>query len=370
MAGKKTRVLWLNHRDIMHSRAGGAERSIAEISSRLARSGFQVSLYTVNDGILKEHELLHGSNVHRAPSNMIAHALVFKEIKDTNPDVIIDDMAHAVPWSSSIFSKKPVIVFFRHLHARTINGQLPLPQASIIKLLESMYTFIYPNSVFVTESESSAFDLERIGIPRNRIRVIPPGVDHSLFRPMPKTKYPSIVYFSGLRDYKRPWLSLNALEQAQKINNAASLKIVGSGPTLEKVKEASAHYKNVAFTGRVKDRELSAIIAKSWINLNLSTAEGFGYSILEAASCGTPTIALDAYGVSETVQKYGFGIVIKDMHEFGTAYEEISKDIKAWSIKVRNSAKKFSWEKCAREWVSLIEREKRKGSERINKKVF
>jgi len=357
MPSKKISVLWLNHRDIMHKRAGGAERSIAEISQRLAKLGFIINLYTVSDGSLAERDLLHGAKVHRARSNVSAHMLVSKEIKEVNPDVIIDDMAHAVPWSSTLFTKKPVIVYFRHLHARTINGQLPLPQASAIKLLERMYKFIYPNSAFVTESLSSASDLELIGIPKSHIKIITPGVDHTLFRPMQKTKNPSLVYFSGMRDYKRPWLSLDALQRAQKINKSTSLKIVGSGPSIEKVRNASTKCKNITFTGRLGVNKLSETVSKSWINLNFSIAEGFGISILEAASCGTPTIALDAYGVRETVEKYGFGIIIKDMREFAYAFDEISHNIEKWSGKVIKSSKRFTWDKCASEWASIIKRE-------------
>ena len=40
------RILWLAHRDPMNPRAGGAERTIYEICTRLVRKGHKVTLLT------------------------------------------------------------------------------------------------------------------------------------------------------------------------------------------------------------------------------------------------------------------------------------------------------------------------------------
>ncbi len=356
---EKIRLLWFNHRDIKHSRAGGAERSIIEIASRLAKYGFSVTLCSVSDGTTNKEETYREVSIMRYGSNMAEHYNVRKTIKAANPDIIIEDMAHAIPWVSRIYTDKPVVVYFRHMHSRTISGQLPLPQALFVKSIEKRYKSIFPKSTFITESEPSAKDLRSLGIKKERIHIIPPGVDHGIFRKSKKTKYPSMVYFSGMRDYKRPLMAIEAFKKAITVDPNTSLHIIGSGPSSKEVSFAVKMLgsKNIFMHGRVTTNKLSSIVSKSWLNLNFSVAEGFGYSILESAASGTPTIALDAYGVSDIINKYKLGITIKDMDEFGPAFRKIISNISKWGNAVHKSAMRFTWEECAKEWAFLLKNE-------------
>ena len=116
------KILWFAHRDIKNPRSGGAERTIYEVCSRLCKMHVEVHLVTVNPGNLLNYEIVDGIITHRITGNIIAHLSVRKMIKKIKPDVIVDDMGHAVPWFSSWFTDIPVIVFFRHLHARSLPG--------------------------------------------------------------------------------------------------------------------------------------------------------------------------------------------------------------------------------------------------------
>lgn len=69
--------------------------------------------------------------------------------------------------------------------------------------------------------------------------------------------------------------------------------------------------------------------------------EGFGLSILEAAAAGTPTVALDAPGVSEVVNGFCLGKTVEDLKEFHGVLSEILDDNKSWSENVNASAKLF-----------------------------
>jgi len=59
--------------------------------------------------------------------------------------------------------------------------------AATLSAVERAYPVIYRNEAFVTESRSSRDDLIHLGADSRRIALIPPGVDHDLFRPGPKT---------------------------------------------------------------------------------------------------------------------------------------------------------------------------------------
>ncbi len=353
----RIRILWFNHRDIMSNNAGGAERSIMEIGRRLAKIGFDIHLASVNQGNMKAYEEIEGIKIHRSKSNIKAHISVRKTIRDINPDIIIDDMAHVVPWLSASVSKKPVIVFFHHLHARTLQGQVSKPMAFALKRIEKMYKIFYRDSIFITESETSANDLETLGIKPGNIRRILPGVDHALFKPAKKTDACSLVYFSGMRNYKRPWLAVEAFDKAKELYPDASIKVIGAGPSLNSTIEAakrSVYTKDISFMGRISAEEVSANVSSSWVNLQTSMAEGFGVSMLEAAACGTPTIAIKAPGVSEIVERFHFGKTIESMEEFDEAFKDVCENIGKFSEEAYKSAMAFSWDACASEWASTI----------------
>ena len=73
--------------------------------------------------------------------------------------------------------------------------------------------------------------------------------------------------------------------------------VEAAGPVKEMVK----------FAGRVSNKELFGLLGSVWINLHFSVTEGFGLSLVEAARCGTPSVAADTPGVSEVIREFGIG---------------------------------------------------------------
>ena len=100
------KIIWFAHRDIKHPKAGGAERTIYEVGKRLATLDIDVNLVCVNPGNLLDYEIVDGIKTYRINGNIRAHLKVNKMIKKINPDIIIDDLGHALPWCSSRFTKK------------------------------------------------------------------------------------------------------------------------------------------------------------------------------------------------------------------------------------------------------------------------
>jgi glycosyltransferase involved in cell wall biosynthesis len=352
------RILWFNHRDLKHPLAGGAERTIYEVSKRLVSKGYEVNLVSVNPGGLVESEMLDGIKIVRIKGNVRAHLAVPKIIWRIKPDFIIDDLAHVVPWLSPLFTNKKVIVFFRHLHSRSLPGQVNFLFYLLLKNIEKSYRFFYRNNIFVTETETGINDLVNLGIKRNMIRRILPGVDRDMFKPCEKTKIPSIIYFGGMRDYKRPWLAVELMNQLREGN--IKMKILGSGHSLETVTSLCKRYgleDTIDFMGRLSNTELAKTLCESWINVHFSVTEGFGYTIIESASCGVPTLALEAPGVSEVVRGFKMGITETDIEHMALDIREIQKNYDEWSLQALDSSNVFSWENTVSHWIKLIEGE-------------
>ena len=350
------RILWFNHRDIKHPLAGGAERTIHEVGKRLAWNGHEVHLATVNPGNLPKSEIVDGVIIHRTRGNMAAHLNAPLLVRVLKPDMIVDDMAHVVPWFSPFTSSARVIVFFHHYHARSLPGQVSRPTAAILIGLERSYRWIYRNCMFVTETSRGVHDLIHLGVPSAHIAQIPPGVDAELFRPAKKTVKPSLVYFGGMRNYKRPWLAVETLKMLPT-DEGINLVAVGEGKALERMKKMSGEYgldNRITFTGHIPEAELAGIVAAAWANLHFSVTEGFGFSILEAAAAGTPTVALDAPGVSEVVNGFGLGKTVRDLGELPFALSDVLNNNKGWSQKVSASGMSFSWDRTADMWEDIL----------------
>ncbi|MGC8647190.1 MAG: glycosyltransferase family 4 protein, partial [Thermoplasmata archaeon] len=285
-------------------------------------------------------------------------AAPFELIRD-DYDIVICDLGHAVPWISPIILRKKHLVHFVHLHARSLPGQVGRTLAMIIASIERLYFIIYARSKFVTISETSKKDLIKLGIKEDRITIINPGVNRELFKPSEKTPYPSIVYFGGFRPYKRPEESLYLLNDIKKKFPEAVLYIVGEGPSrhyLEKLVSDMNLKDNVILTGRLTDEKLAEIVAKAWLNVHTSVTEGWGISIIEAASAGTPTVAYDVPGVSNSIENYRNGLKVKDGDRKALldAAIKIIEEHERWSLNSLEFSKKYSWDKAYELWKKII----------------
>ena len=349
------KILWFAHRDIKNPKAGGAERTIYEVGTRLSKLNIEINLVTVNPGNLLEYENVDGIITHRSKGNIKTHLSVRKMINKIRPDVIVDDMGHAVPWFSSWFTDKPVIIFFRHLHARSLPGQVNFLLAKAIIFMERLYPFIYKNNIFVTESNTSENDLISLGIKKDRIVRIPPGVDLDLFHRGKKTDNVQLVYFGGLRKYKRPEYAITVYENLSKKIENLKLIFVGNGPLLNEIKDKikDKNY-NIAFTGRVDYDNLAKIIRESWVNLHFSVTEGWGLSIMESSASGTPTVAFSVPGVVDTINNNYNGFLVNSVDEFTDKILDIIKNEDEFIANSRKFAENFTWEKTADLWYKLL----------------
>ncbi len=358
-------VLWLAHRDPQNPGAGGAERTIYEVCIRLIEKGHQVVLLTGGWKGANPREDLSGIEIHRFGKQLFPHLVIPVFLLKYHYDLVVNDLGHAVPWISSAILNKHNIVFFRHLHARSLPGQVNPIMAKFISSIEKCYSILYPGKIFVTESTTSKNDLLKLGIKEDKIRMITPGVDQKLFHPAAKSIYPSMVYFGGMRKYKRPLEALYLLKSLLRKLKYVKLSVIGSGPEEQGMKILVNELNMedyVEFTGRISSEEVSDIVASSWLNVHTSVTEGWGYSILEASAAGTPTVAYNVPGVRDAVEDGLNGIKVKDCDRKAladAAYSIIAAPEKWWSTSIEVS-QKYSWDKTVDLWIKLFDDVKKK----------
>lgn len=353
------KVLWLAHRDPGNPNAGGAELTIYEVCRRLVSQGNIVTVLAGGWKGAKKIEIIEGIRIIRFGKNIAVHLIAPIILLKDQFDLVVSDLGHAVPWLTPTIFRLDNIVFFRHLHARSLRGQVNPLLAKFISSLEKCYFLLYKNDVFVTESNASVRDLMGLGIKKSNITRIAPGVDKDLFKPSSKTKFPSIVYFGGMRKYKRPEEVLFLLKSTTHLFPNILLYMLGDGPERKRLEMLAIKLglsKRCVFLGRVDRKELAKIVSESWLNIHTSLTEGWGYSIMEASAAGTPTVAYRVPGVDGTIDEGLNGIKVYDGDRdalIQSSIEIIRSPEKWWESSPR-AVEKYSWEFVISDWQNKV----------------
>jgi glycosyltransferase involved in cell wall biosynthesis len=167
------------------------------------------------------------------------------------------------------------------------------------------------------------------------------------------------VYFGGLRRYKRPSVAVGLTHLLRRTGFDVKLIFVGEGPMLEDIRRLSQELgvsESIDFVGRVDDAELSRIVAASWVNVHTSVSEGWGFSISEAAACGTPTVAFSVPGVSESVGNGITGILAQDgdTTALAEACASILKEPEPWFSRCKLEGRRRPWDIVAADWEHYL----------------
>ena len=145
--------------------------------------------------------------------------------------------------------------------------------------------------------------IEHLEIDPQLIHVVPQGVDHSLFKPLDKLDSrkqlgldPGSTYIlvaSSNQTHKRMDLVRNILLELRSHRPDVKLLKIGYGDSLD--------LDGVINLGWLPESKMPLLYNSADAYLHTSDYEGFGLPILEAMSCGTPTIANDRASIPEVI---------------------------------------------------------------------
>jgi glycosyltransferase involved in cell wall biosynthesis len=141
------------------------------------------------------------------------------------------------------------------------------------------------------------------GVPRERLHVIPSGVERSVFAgpspdPFPGTPHPRVVFVGRLHRQKQ----VDTLVRAAPLlrTPGVSVLVVGDGPDRAWLQEL-ADPALVRFTGFVPHDEVPAVLRHSDVFVLPSRYEELGSVLLEAMHCGVPIVASDTGGIPDVI---------------------------------------------------------------------
>lgn len=241
----------------------------------------------------------------------------------------------------------------------------------------SAYSIKNANKI-ITISNSSKNDLLKYyGLNEKKVKVIYPGYDKERFKLSLsaiksqeiaiKYKLPqSYVLFVGTLQPRKNLITLiKALEKLKSTKDKYSnleLVIIGKkGWIYDKIlKEIdNAKIKNqIKMIGFVADQDLPYLYQKASCFILPSLYEGFGLPVLEAMSVGVPVVVSNSSSLPEVAGKAGIYIFPQELESLIKGIDKaLSLNPQEKEAIIRSGleqAKKFSWDKCAKEILSVL----------------
>jgi phosphatidylinositol alpha-1,6-mannosyltransferase len=176
-------------------------------------------------------------------------------------------------------------------------------------------------------SRYTAAFLRALGVPPNRVHVVPNGTDPDRFCPQPEARVRARL---GLDDHsvlltvgrlvprKGVDTVLHALPYvAEKIPNVTYL-VVGTGPDRKRLERLARHLQiqnRVHFLGEVPHDELPDFYSAADLFVMPAReappdVEGFGLVFLEANACGTPVVGARTGGIPDAIAEGKTGLLV------------------------------------------------------------
>lgn len=199
-----------------------------------------------------------------------------------------------------------------------------------------MRWFYSRQEIVYVNSEDYRHGWVQRGIPAERLRILPRGLDTVLFHPSKKKE--SFWRERGLRDDEVGVLFVGRISKEKNLDIlvAASREIerkggkirflfVGDGPYL---KEMKVLIPDAIFTGALGGETLATAYASAHIFAFPSTTDTFGNVIIEAQACGLPCVVSDMGGPRDLVANGEDGFVTRalDVGELTAAILALAGD--------------------------------------------
>jgi glycosyltransferase involved in cell wall biosynthesis len=311
--------------------AGGQNVHVAALAAGLAARGHEVTVHTRRDDPDLPDEVVTPdgyvvSHVTAGPArvlpkdDLLAHVPALAAGLRARWAVAPPDVVHAHFWMSglaaveaagSLLAPVPVLQTFHALGSvkRRHQGDADTSPPQRVELERGLCAAV--GHVVATCSDE-VFELRRLGLSRDRVSIVPCGVDTTVFTPRgpvaPRTGRPRLLVLGRLVERKGQEDAVRALAAVPD----AELVVVGGPPAgavdadpevrrLRAVAASLGVADRLVFAGSVGRADVPAWIRSADVVLAVPWYEPFGITPLEAMACGRPVVATAVGGLQDSV---------------------------------------------------------------------
>lgn len=369
------KILIFSWRDIENPKAGGAELHTYELAKRWVKMGHPVTLVSSRWPGGSSNQMEDGVRIFR-PAELydISPYAYLKYIWQTAHyyrrnlagrfDVVIDQI-HAMPIFARFFVKEKLIAFPHEVARQIWFYEAPFPASLLGYLCEPLAYKLYTNTPFITVSPSTKKDLNRFGIAN--VSLIPEGISLVPLKKIPrKTSCPQFISLGRLTRMKRIEETIHAFSLVSQTYSEARLIIAGRRQPANGYEEELHRLvrrlkieEKVIFAGAVSEKEKTRLLKASWALLCTSVREGWGITVIEAAACGTPTIAYRVAGLADSVRHEETGLLTEQNTPLNLA-NLVGRFIVDYplrsnlSLRALEYSRHFTWDKAAAESLAVL----------------
>jgi glycosyltransferase involved in cell wall biosynthesis len=226
-------------------------------------------------------------------------------------------------------------------------------------------------SQIIADSEATENDLvQKYRVAEERITVVYPGcnlepvIDGTGWeRVKERYRLPDryILHLGTLHPRKNILRLLEAFQRLARDYPELHLVLAGKKGWLYKeiLSKAEGLGERVHFPGYIASEDLPFLIRKARLFILPSLYEGFGFPILEAMAAGTPVVCSNASALPEVA---GDAALLFDPYDVEAMRETTRKVLEDEALRAElverglERAKAFSWERCARQTLSVLEK--------------
>jgi glycosyltransferase involved in cell wall biosynthesis len=311
--------------------AGGQNVHVAALAAGLAHRGHRVTVHTRRDDeALPERVVLQdGYEVVHVPAGpprelpkdeLLQHMPEFARVLRRRWSQRPPDVVHAHFWMSglasveaaaSLLTPVPVLQTFHALGSvkRRHQGAADTSPPDRIDLERGLCRDV---AHVVATCTDEVFELRRLGLTRDRVSIVPCGVDTDVFTPSgpvaPRSDRKRLLVLGRLVERKGQDDAVRALRHVPD----AELVVVGGPPTdaldsdpevrrLRAIARELGVEDRLVFTGSVARADVPAWVRSADVVLAVPWYEPFGITPLEAMACGRPVVATAVGGLVDSV---------------------------------------------------------------------
>ena len=251
-----------------------------------------------------------------------SRAAIRAELKSFCPDVVVSHFAPHVVSSLDLLRGRPLVTHFHGPWAEESRAEGATTGAARLKFTIERAVYSRSSSIIVLSESFKQLLASRYGVPRERIHVVPGGVNAAEFRvEQSREEAKDRLGLRPDRDYvfcirrlvRRMGVEnlIDAMAQLKQAHPGVVLLVGGRGPLADELrKRAEGLGDSIRFLGGVPQDELPLYYRASLFSVVPSVAlEGFGLTTLESLAAGTPVLTTPVGGLQEIMARFRPGLV-------------------------------------------------------------